>query len=76
MMPALTAATWWIMGSRITFPSASSLRQARARATKPPVTEAVRVPPSPCKTSQSTVIVRSPKASLSTAERRLRPMSR
>ena len=43
---------------------------------KPPVTEAVRVPPSPCSTSQSTVMVRSPSRRRSTAARRLRPIRR
>ena len=46
------------------------------QAPAPPVTEAVRVPPSPCSTSQSIVIVRSPSASMSTAARRLRPIRR
>ena len=59
-----------------TSPCSRRPRQARARATKPPVTEAVRVPPSPCKTSQSTVMVRSPRRRISTAARRLRPISR
>ena len=40
-----------------------------ARAKKPPVTLAVRVPPSPCSTSQSTVMVMSGSMVKSTAER-------
>ena len=41
-----------------------------------PVTLAVRVPPSASSTSQSMVIVRSPRALRSTADRSARPMSR
>ncbi len=37
---------------------------------------AVRVPPSACKTSQSRMMVRSPRAFMSTTARRLRPMRR
>src|SRR5579883_1625361 len=47
-----------------------------ASATQAPVMDAVRVPPSACSTSQSTVIWRSPSASRSTTARRLRPISR
>src|SRR6185312_12410064 len=51
------------------------LRQS-ASATQAPVIEAVRVPPSACSTSQSTVICRSPNASRSTVARSERPISR
>src|SRR5580692_1304585 len=47
-----------------------------ASATQAPVIEAVRVPPSACSTSQSTVIWRSPSASRSTVARKERPISR
>src|SRR4051794_15916652 len=49
---------------------------ASASATYAPVMAAVRVPPSACRTSQSSTIVFSPNALVSTTERRLRPMSR
>ncbi len=55
---------------------ATSLAQASASATHAPVIEAVRVPPSACSTSQSSVTVRSPSAERSSAARRLRPISR
>ena len=45
-------------------------------ATKPPVMEAVRVPPSPWSTSQSMVMFQGPSFFMSTTERRARPMSR
>ena len=51
-------------------------RRQSYRATKPPVIEAVRVPPSACNTSQSMTIWRSPSACRSTTARRLRPISR
>src|SRR5215470_6684385 len=51
------------------------LRQS-ASATQAPVMEAVRVPPSACNTSQSTVIWRSPSASRSTVARSDRPIRR
>ena len=76
MMPAEMPATKCFTGVRGSTPSSTSLRQASARAMKPPVTEAVRVPPSPCSTSQSTVMVRSPSRRRSTAARRLRPIRR
>src|SRR6516162_2556559 len=47
-----------------------------ASATQAPVIEAVRVPPSACSTSQSTVIWRSPSASRSTVARNERPIRR
>jgi len=47
-----------------------------ASATQAPVIDAVRVPPSACSTSQSTVIWRSPKASRSRVARNERPIRR
>ena len=47
-----------------------------ASATQAPVIEAVRVPPSACSTSQSTVIWRSPSASRSSVARSERPIRR
>ena len=75
-MPADTPVTKCRMGSSLRTPSSTSFRQARASATNPPVTEAVRVPPSPWSTSQSMVMVRSPSFVISTAARRDRPTSR
>src|SRR5438270_2751931 len=49
---------------------------ASAMATKAPVMEAVRVPPSACSTSQSSMMVRSPSAAASTMARRERPIKR
>ena len=49
---------------------------ASTKAIIPPVMLAVRVPPSACRTSQSTVIWRAPSASRFATARRLRPMSR
>ncbi len=50
--------------------------RANATASQPPETAAVRVPPSACNTSQSTVKVRSPNRERSTPIRKLRPISR
>ena len=52
------------------------LSTASAKATKAPVIEAVRVPPSACSTSQSRVTVRSPSAFRSTTARSERPIKR
>ena len=49
---------------------------ASTRATKAPVMDAVRVPPSAWITSQSTVMERSPKAFKSTTARNARPIKR
>ncbi len=49
---------------------------ASAIATKPPVIDAVRVPPSAWMTSQSTQIVRSPSSFSFATERSDRPISR
>src|SRR5450759_3336477 len=70
-MPTLTAATLPI--SRRSIPNVMS---AAASATYPPVMLAVRVPPSACRTSQSTVTVRSPSRERSTTPRRERPTRR
>src|SRR5438128_4634249 len=51
-------------------------RSASTMATKAPVMDAVRVPPSACSTSQSIHNVRSPKDRRSTTARSERPMSR
>src|ERR1022692_2181433 len=50
--------------------------RASARATNAPVMEAVRVPPSACTTSQSSVTVRSPNSAMSTTARNERPIRR
>ncbi len=57
-------------------PKASNWRIATDRATNAPVMEAVRVPPSACSTSQSRMMVRSPRAVRSTTDRSERPISR
>ncbi len=49
---------------------------ARARAIHPPVTEAVRVPPSASRMSQSTITDLAPRRPMSMPARRDRPMSR
>ena len=53
-----------------------SLSSAMTSAQKAPVMEAQRVPPSAWITSQSMVMLRSPRASRSTTDRRARPMRR
>ena len=73
---AETAATAVVIVAGGMRPSRASRSAARRRATKPPVMAAVRVPPSACSTSQSTVMVRGPSRSRSTAARRERPMRR
>ena len=55
------------MGESNSLRSAISLSTARHSATKPPVIDAQRVPPSASMTSQSMVIVRSPNFVISTA---------
>ena len=57
-------------------PSARSPWHARERATQAPVMLAVRVPPSACRTSQSTVMVRRPSACRSVTEQSERPIRR
>ena len=55
---------------------ATSCSTASAKATYPPVIDAVRVPPSACSTSQSMVMVRSPSAFMSVTARNERPIRR
>ena len=65
-----------LSGDCLRVPALTRALRARARATAAPVMAAVRVPPSAWMTSQSRMTVRSPRACMSTTERRLRPMSR
>ena len=57
-------------------PACFSLPSASTIATKPPVIDAVRVPPSAWMTSQSIHTVRSPSLSIATTERSERPIRR
>ena len=75
-MPTDTAPTKSVIGLRAILPCASSQLTASCAATKAPVMAAVRVPPSACSTSQSRLIVRSPKAARSNTQRSERPMRR
>ena len=75
-MPTDVAATSCFSGDCFSVPASTSALSARASATAAPVIAAVRVPPSAWITSQSRITVRSPRACMSTTERRLRPMSR
>src|SRR5439155_368733 len=59
-MPTLTAETKCLMGSTRSRLRSTAFCKARWSATNPPVIDAVRVPPSACRTSQSTMMVRSP----------------
>ena len=61
-MPTLTAATEVSSGSPLVRLRPLSQATASASATYPPVTAAVRVPPSACSTSQSMTMVFSPSA--------------
>ena len=70
-MPTETAAI--VPGSAFESPKRSSARRAAIHA---PVMDAQRVPPSACRTSQSSQSVRSPSASKSQTERSARPISR
>src|SRR5438094_921338 len=74
--PTLTAATAVRTGCSDNTPLFMSSEQARCRATYAPVMDAVRVPPSACNTSQSSVIVRGPSTSMSTTARNERPIKR
>ena len=74
--PTETAATKSRMGLTVSLPCCSNRLMASCAATKAPVMAAVRVPPSACSTSQSRLMVRSPRASRSKTLRRLRPMRR
>jgi hypothetical protein len=75
-MPTEVAATSCRRGDFFSVPAATSAFRASPSATAAPVIAAVRVPPSAWITSQSRITVRSPRACMSTAERRLRPISR
>src|SRR5215472_6423684 len=75
-MPTLTAATKSRSGAVESVPASTSFSMARPRATKAPVMDAVRVPPSAWMTSQSRVMVRSPNRLRSTTARRARPIRR
>src|SRR5215468_625341 len=75
-MPQETAATLLRSTSDFTMLRARIQPMQSASATHAPVIEAVRVPPSACSTSQSTVIWRSPSASRSIVVRRERPIRR
>ncbi len=57
-------------------PRCTTRSSASCRATKPPQMLAVRVPPSACSTSQSTITWRSPSAFMSHAARSERPINR
>src|ERR1035441_5573263 len=63
-------------GLCLSTPYSRNCRKAIAIATNPPVTLAVRVPPSAWMTSQSMITVRSPRALISTAARMERPIRR
>ncbi len=63
MMPTETAATEPVSGSPVSSPSQRRCATASARATYAPVIDAVRVPPSAWRTSQSSWMVFSPSAS-------------
>src|SRR6476659_5209591 len=65
-----------MIGSVLICPAERIFCSASTSATKPPVIEAVRVPPSAWMTSQSTQIVRSPSSLSFATERSDRPISR
>mmetsp|Transcript_5509 Transcript_5509/g.9853 ORF Transcript_5509/g.9853 Transcript_5509/m.9853 type:complete len:522 (+) Transcript_5509:215-1780(+) len=75
-MPTEIAATASLIGDCAILPSASSRLTASWAATKAPVIAAVRVPPSACNTSQSSVMVRSPSRARSNTARSERPIRR
>ena len=75
-IPQEIAATDPFSGLAASLPSAIRRRQARSSATKAPVIDAQRVPPSAVSTSQSSQTVRSPSAWKSMTPRSERPMSR
>ena len=74
--PTETAATCSRIGLAASLPPCSRTDTASCAAMKAPVIAAVRVPPSACSTSQSSVIVRSPKAARSNTARSERPIRR
>src|SRR5690625_2053166 len=77
-MPTDTAATEPLSGLAVErmIRCSRAHSMACARATQAPVIAAVRVPPSAWMTSQSTTMVFSPSALVSTTARRLRPINR
>ena len=75
-MPTEIAATKSRIGVALSLPCACSQFTASWAATKAPVMAAVRVPPSAWITSQSSAIVRSPKAFRSNTQRSERPIRR
>src|SRR5215471_9343362 len=75
-MPTLTAPTKPLIGLPFSMRALCIRLTAWYMATNAPVMEAVRVPPSACSTSQSSVIVRSPSIRMSTTVRRERPINR
>ena len=75
-MPALVAAMLSNIGESADGGNCSMAATASTKAINAPVMLAVRVPPSASSTSQSTVIICSPRASMSTIAHRLRPISR
>ena len=75
-MPTETAATWPCSGLAASCRRLTIEFIASASATYAPVIAAVRVPPSACSTSQSSVTVRSPSARMSMTARNDRPISR
>src|SRR3712207_3203220 len=75
-MPTLTPATRRRTGDDATNPRATIHWSASTTATAAPVIAAVLVPPSACRTSQSTRTVYSPKLRSSSMARTLRPINR
>ena len=75
-MPTDTAATKSRIGDASSRPRSRSQLTASCAATKAPVIAAVRVPPSAWSTSQSSEIVRSPRAVRSNTQRSERPIRR
>ncbi len=76
MIPQETAATWSLSTLSPAMERARIQARQSCSATQAPVMAAVRVPPSACSTSQSTMIWRSPSALRSTTARSERPMRR
>ena len=76
MSPTLTAAHSCCIGDLESLPSCTRRVTASWSARKPPQTDAVRVPPSACNTSQSTITWRWPSAARSIAVLSERPMRR
>ena len=76
MTPTEIAAHGWMIGCFAIVPLATSREHASCSAIQPPQIDAVRVPPSACKTSQSTVICTSGISRKSVTARNDRPISR